>query len=105
MRDVTVMVELLAKMDQAQDGAILLPNTYGGKNAFQRHQAELLSDVRLAEWTGESRIRITNAGHDFLSAVDQDRPKYIDKCTEYLKKGTPLLEAVAAIVAIVSGGQ
>ena len=104
MRDIELMLELLDEMDKDAGGRIMLVQTMGmsEEKRHRRHQAELLADAGLATWESDSMIRITNHGHDFLNAINQDRPTYTDRCKELLVRGKALAEVAAAIVTIVS---
>lgn len=103
MRNADLMIELLEQMSSAPSGQILLirPAGMSDQELDRYHHAELLDDAGLAIWKSDSEIRITNLGYDFLSAVNQDRRNYIAKCKEFLGEGTPLLNAVNAIIALV----
>lgn len=104
MRDINQMIELLEEMASNPNGQILLMKTLG-MSSFQQeriHNADLLEDAGLATWISDSSIRITNTGYDFLNAVKQDRPTYIDKAKKLLEQGKSLFSVVSNIIAMVN---
>ncbi|MDE0307015.1 MAG: hypothetical protein OXI87_19360 [Albidovulum sp.] len=104
MRDIDLMVELLERMNSKPDGQILLLRHFNmsEEESKKYHNAELLSDAGLAIWKSDSAIRISNDGYDFLNAVKQEHPKYIDKAKELLGQGKTLLAVAKDIISIVN---
>ena len=102
MRDVEIMAKLLEKMAAEDSGFILMVRTMGMSTIEQNmyHNAELLVDAGLATWISESGLRITNDGHDFLNALEQDRVNYIDKAKSLLENGKSLISVVRDIISI-----
>ena len=100
MRDPDLLVELLRKMNDAEDGRLLSPNTLGGRNQKERHQLEILADAGHAKWISDHVIRITNDGYDFLNAIDKGGDTW-DKFLEYLDKGMKYVTAARKVIEVV----
>ena len=72
MRDPEVMLSLLREMAGNDDGSIAALHV-GMSSDAQRlyHHADLLVDAGYAQWTSIGVARITNAGYDFIDAVEK----------------------------------
>ena len=105
MRDPELMVSLLRQMASDNYGRLTMPASFGMSAEVQRrcHHLELLIDAGRAEWTGpqETIVRITNAGYDFINAVDQGE-EFISRFLELVNKGIRVGEAMDTIVELVS---
>ena len=69
----------------------------------RRHHLELLIDAGHAEWTSDqmSIARITNAGYDFINAVDQGE-SYKQRFLELFNTGMKYAQAAKAVVDLFS---
>ncbi len=89
------MLELLRTMARALDGritpAISMGTTASAPDIV--HHLELLDDAGLAKWVHPTYCRITNAGHDFLAALDAARDAKA-AFVERIGKGVPFDVAV-----------
>ena len=98
-------MSLLREMAGDNYGRLVMPATLGmsAEKQKQRHHLELLIDAGRAEWTGqqESIARITNAGYDFINAVDQGE-EFIRKFLDLIGKGIRVGKAMDTIVELVS---
>ena len=98
MRDPEVMLSLLREMADDDNGRIVVAAHMGMSEDDQRrrHHAELLIDAGHAQWKDPKGVaRITNAGYDFIDAVEkQERVhrKFLALC----KAGIPYLTAAKA---------
>ena len=106
MRDPELMLSLLREMAGDDYGRISMPATFGMAAAEQRqrHHLELLIDAGHAEWTSHQKsiARITNAGYDFVNAVDQGEP-YLRKFLERFNAGVRYAKAAKEVVDLLSG--
>ena len=105
MRDVELMIRSLEEMAGKSDGLILAPRALSMSEAqrMRLHNIDLLTDTGLAVWVSDSGVRITNDGYDFLNAVNQDRPRYVDMAKELLGQGKSMFAVAANIIAVVNG--
>ena len=105
MRDPELMIALLREMGAQPSGRHVCHQTYGMSEAEQSrlHHVELLVDAGHAQQTVTDShiVRITNAGYDFLNAVDQD-DTYRSKFIELFQKGKPYVEAALDVVKLVA---
>ena len=101
MRDPELMFQLLKEMAAKDSGQILIVVGFENSKTSmpRRHNARLLSDTGLAEWVDDHVIRITNAGHDFVEAVDKKQGAW-EKFIEILETGAPLLNAINSVADI-----
>lgn len=65
-----------------------------------RHHLELLIDANHAHRVSRSEVRITNAGYDFLAAVEKDE-KFKKMFHEYFGAGATYLDAAIRVVNAV----
>lgn len=104
MRDPNLMLNLLRLMAEQPRGSIDVPWPYDptDEELSLRHHVELLVDGH-AQWTGHQHdvVRMTNAGYDFLNAVNQG-DTYIAKFTEHFNSGVPYAQAALHIVQLVA---
>ena len=103
MRDGELLLALLREMAASQDGRSNMVKTLGMGEEEQRrcHHMELLADAGLAEWDGRKFPRITNAGYDFIEAVDKNQ-KCMTGFLDKLRAGIPLLQAVKATLDLLA---
>ena len=105
MRDPKLMLSLLRQMASDDYGRLTMPASFGMSAEEQRHRhhLELLIDAGRAEWTGRqmSIARITNAGYDFINAVDQGE-EFINRFLNLINKGIRVGQAMDTIVEMVS---
>ena len=106
MRDPEVMLSLLREMAGNDGGWIVAPAQahmgISSEDAQRRyHHAELLVDAGHAQWNDQKVVaRITNAGYDFIDAVEkQERVR--TKFLERFKAGIPYLMAVKAALEVL----
>lgn len=104
MRDPDLMLSLLREMADDDSGWIAIPATMGMRahELRRRHQLELLIDAGHAQWTSPqmSVARITNAGYDFINAVEMQetvRAKFL----ELFKAGIPYLNAASTAMGLL----
>ena len=99
------MMSLLRDMASDSYGRMTMPASFGmsAEEQKRRHHLELLIDAGRAEWTGaqESIARITNAGYDFINAVDQGE-EFISRFLNLVSKGIKVGQAMDTIVELVS---
>ena len=99
MRDPELLVSLLRKMAQQPDGRIRMIIHFGMSESERNRKfhIELLTDAGLVEWYDTNKYpRITNAGFDFIEALDKKNGAG-EKFIEVLDTGAPLLNAVNAV--------
>lgn len=103
MRDHDLLLVLLREMAASPDGRNRLTKTLGMDEERQRrcHHMELLADAGLAEWNDRAFPRITNAGCDFIEAVDKNQ-KCMAKFLEKVREGIPLLQAVKVTLDLLA---
>ena len=102
MRDPEQLIVLLKKMAQQSNGRISVRAHLGMSDGEQqrKHHIELLADAGLVEWFDiKKHPRITNAGYDFIEAIDKKKGAR-EKFIEVLDTGAPLLNAVNAIAEL-----
>ena len=93
MRDPELMIELLEEMSKEPSGSIFVIRHLGMTEIEEARlrQVELLCDVGLAQQKPSSSFRITDAGYDFLGAINQDRPITFSKFKKLLQEGIELV--------------
>ena len=100
MRDPELLISLLREMAQEPDGRIKSITVHLGMSDDEQKRklhVELLADAGLVEWFEVSKFpRITNAGFDFIEAIDKKKGAW-EKFVEKLETGAPLLNAVNAV--------
>ena len=103
MRDPEQMIAILKEMADSPAGELMVYRHIGMSEEEQvhAHQIELLSDSGLVYSRSDAIVRITNTGYDFLNAVENDAQKK-QKFMELLGTGTALMEAVNAIIGVIS---
>ena len=105
MRDPELLIDLLKEMSDDDLGRAIVPLTMGAdKDGFHRHHhAELLVDAGHAEWTGmdEQIVRITNAGYDFLAAVDK-QPKAKGRFLDVFNAGASYMHAALKAIELAN---
>ncbi len=99
MRDPELLITLLRQMAQQPDGRIRMAIHLGMSESERKRKfhIELLTDAGLVEWYDTKTYpRITNAGFDFIEAIDKKKGAR-EKFFEVLDKGAPLLNAVNSV--------
>ena len=99
MRDPELLVSLLREMAEQPDGRIraIVHLSMSESERKRKFHIELLTDVGLVEWYDINKFpRITNAGFDFIEAIDKKKGAW-EKFIEVLDTGAPLLNAVSAV--------
>ena len=90
MRDPKLMMSLLREMASDNYGRMMMPASIGmsAEEQRRRHHLELLIDAGRVEWTGpqKSMTRVTNAGYDFINAVNQGE-EFLHRFLELIDKG------------------
>ena len=102
MRDPELLIALLKEMAQKPDGRIRLVVHLGMSESERKRKfhVELLTDAGLVEWFDTRKYpRITNAGFDFIEAIDKKKGAW-EKFIETLDTGAPLLNAVSTVVGL-----
>ncbi len=100
MRDPDLLVELLRKMNDADDGSLVEPQVWGA-DQNRRHHLDLLDDAGQARWNdNKSIIRITNDGYDFLNAIEKS-PGARKKFLELFEKGIRYVTVVQKVIEVV----
>ena len=111
MRDPELMRDLLEEMANEIDGEILVPRMEGDEARRRHHHADLLADCGHAEWItldsggDPSMLRITNAGYDFLQAIqhETDGPKRWNQVLAWVREGVAWSDAAARLVDSLKG--
>lgn len=102
MRDPEILITLLRLMAKQPNGRISI-RVYLGMSAEdqkRKHHMELLDDAGLADWSDPNKQpRITNAGYDFIEAIDKKKGAK-ERFIEVLDTGAPLLNAVGAVASL-----
>ena len=105
MRDPELLIDLLKEMSDDDLGRMIVPLTMGAdKNEFNRHHhAELLVDAGHADWTSMDQqvVRITNAGYDFLAAVDK-QPKAKKRFLDLFNTGASYVQAALKAIELAN---
>ena len=103
MRNPEQMIAILKEMADSPAGELIVHRHLGmsEEERVRVHQIELLSDAGLVYPRSDAMVRITNTGYDFLNAVENNVQKK-QKFLNLLGSGTALLEAVNAIVGVIS---
>ena len=100
MRDPELLVSLLRTMAEQPDGRLndMIVHLSMSESELKRKlHIELLTDAGLVEWYDIKKFpRITNAGFDFIEAIDKKKGAW-EKFIEVLDTGAPLLNAVSAV--------
>ena len=102
MRDPETLITLLKQMAERPNGRISMPVYLAMPEPQQKrkHHMELLHDAGLADWSEPNKHpRITNAGYDFIEAIDKKKGAR-EKFIEVLSTGAPLLSAVGAVAQL-----
>ena len=102
MRDPELMLSLLREMAARDDGRIVAVLTFEPRVDAERryHHLELLVDADHALWTSMGVVRITNAGYDFIAAVDHGEGVH-KKFLALLERGLPYLPAAKGALEIL----
>ena len=103
LRNPDTLLSLLRRIAATPNGQILLPRTYGMDEVKQKelHHLDLLVDAGHANWVSKDMARITNAGYDFIEAVDnnqQSKKAFFDA----LGKGIPYVQAALTALKVFS---
>ena len=104
MRSDDLLLTLLREMASSPDGRMILFKAAGMDEERQRryHHMELLADAGLAEWDEPKKNpRITNAGYDFIEAVDKNS-QAMETFKKMLRDGVPLVQAVSAALSLMT---
>ena len=105
MRDPELLLSLLHEMADKPSGTIIVSAHLGMSREQQRrvHHVEFLVDAGHAAWTTEQQSisRITNAGYDFISAVEGN-PSFKEQFLDWFNRGLQYAEAALRVVALVS---
>lgn len=99
MRDPELLVSLLRAMAEQPDGRMRVAVHLSMSESERKRKLhlELLTDAGLVEWHDIKTFpRITNAGFDFIEAIDKRKGAW-EKFIEVLDTGAPLLNAVSAV--------
>ena len=106
MRDPELLLSILKKMAEQPSGRLSVLVHLGMSEKEQRRKLhiELLADAGLVDWFDVNKHpRITNAGFDFIEAVNKKKGAR-EKFLEVLDTGAPLLNAVCAVAALFAIG-
>ena len=97
MREPDLILELLRETAQTPDGRLPFTPTMGmdEKEVQIMHHLEILSDSGHVDWSSRRQFpRITNAGYDFIEAVDKNPPG-MKAFMDNISRGIPYIEAAA----------
>ena len=107
MRDPEVMLSLLREMAGNDGGWIVAPAQAHMEMSHEDgerrcHHVELLVDAGHAQWNNDQELvaRITNAGYDFIDAVEKQERVHT-KFLELFKAGSPYLMAAKAALEVL----
>ena len=105
MRDPELLISLLREMSNIHTGKIPMIESFGMSESEQHryHHAEQLVDAGHAVWNDPDKknlLRITTAGHDFLSAIEE-QPKAHNYFVELMNKGLPYVDVALRVVEFV----
>lgn len=106
MRDPELLLRQLKAMRKSPWGEIL-PSGAGAvpSNEYPsrvvKHHIDLLIEVKHAKTLDSGSVAITNAGYDFLEALERD-PSLWEQFLSNLEKGKPLVTATSNIINLAS---